>query len=342
MPIAGLTDTPKAFMKLGMIKKGDRGGKNGAPRDLDYFRITYQPGTKAKELESQFKSIYGESPTEINVRFADSDPFQVWDANYECYKQGGLVAKVGSRDTGPYWIFYRDPNDSEVLVRNGSPVGERGRDFFEKPIDLAAPVYFTSKKEPVFFEPVGRLQVVIPELAHLAVGFFTFQPGSPRDIRNITAELTAYDALARSAGKSITGIPFKLIRRQEEVTKKIDGKLTKGQSWVVHLIVEGEWSQKAIEVIERLALPEVIDAESSYVDEHDFGGDEPPALTSGTTPLVQMPYETAKQVIIKSNSGKELFMSELKKEQLERVVKSPESTNEQKLAAQSVLATDHK
>jgi hypothetical protein len=277
MPIFGLTNAPKAFMKLGQIRKGemqtkknkDTGKEYTAPVDLDHFRVTFQNGGHAEQIEAAFIAKYGKVPTELNVRFASPNIGDVWDAAYECYKQGGLIASCGTTSTGPYWIFYRDPDNSEVLVRNGSPVGERGREFFEKPIDLTDPIYKNSKGEGVFLEPVGRLQVVIPEVAHIAVGYFVFQPGSPRDIRNITAELGAYDAIARSYGKSITGIPFILRRRAEEVTVNIQGKLSKKLSWVVHLDAGGEWGQRVIETIERLALPDVIEAEYEDVEDGD-------------------------------------------------------------------------
>lgn len=269
-PISGLTDAPKAFICLGRIKKGEMqeftrqdGTKGKRPVDLDYFRVTYAPGKQADAIKQAFESAYGDRPTELNARFASPTIEDVWDANYECYKKGGMIAKAGSNAKGAYWIFYRDPHTSEVLVRNGTAVGTEGAEFIHKPIDLDAPIYTTEKGDKVYLEPVGRLQVVIPEVAHLAVGYFIFQPGSPRDIRNISAELAAYDATARAYGKSITGVPFVLRRRKEEITKNIDGKLSKGDSWVVHLDAGGEWGVKALESIERLALPDVVDAEVS-------------------------------------------------------------------------------
>lgn len=63
MPIHNLTtETAKAFMRLGNIRKGDRGGKNNAPRDLDHFRITYLPGKHAEELQRTIESVYGKTP----------------------------------------------------------------------------------------------------------------------------------------------------------------------------------------------------------------------------------------------------------------------------------------
>jgi hypothetical protein len=294
-PIQGLTNAPKAFMKLGQIRKGEKvkakrqdGSEYEKPVDLDHFRVTYLNGGSAEQIEAAFLAKYGKAPAEINVRFASPTIPDVWDANYECYKQGGMIASCGTRDTGPYWIFYRDPDDSEVLVRNGSAVGARGAAFIEKPIDLTAPIYKNSKGEGFCLEPVGRLQVVIPEIAHLAVGFFEFRPESPRDIRNITAELGAFDAIAKSYGKTICGIPFILRRRAEEVTVNINGKLSKKLSWVVHLDAGGEWGQRAIETIERLALPDVIDAEyTEEEDENPFG--EPPEEEAPAPNAPQLP-----------------------------------------------------
>jgi hypothetical protein len=166
--------------------------------------------------------------------------------------------------------------------------------------------------------------MVIPEVAHLAVGYFLFQPGSPRDIRNISAELGAYDAIAKSYGKSIAGIPFKLIRREEEVTKNIEGKLSKGKSWVVHIEVTGDWGQRAIGAIERLALPDVIEGEYSEIPED---ADETPGPMVSTSlqlahknqpivvPSTKMSYDEAKQVVVKGTEG-EKFVGELGKKQL--------------------------
>lgn len=361
MPIANLTtNIPKAFMKLGHIRKGEKVTKEftnrttgekytqEVPVDLDYFRVTFQPGVLSDALSAKFREVYGPKPTEINIRFADSEISEVWDANYECYKQGGLIAKAGTRDTGPYWIFYRDPETSEVLVRDGAAVGSAGREFFDKPLDLDTPIYYNSKKEPIRMEPVGRLQVVIPELASLAVGFFTFQPISTRDIRNITAELGAFEAIAKSYGKSITGVPFKLVRREEEITKNIKGKLSKGPSWVVHLDAGGEWGRLAIETIERLALPDVIEANYTDVDEEEDFPSEPeqtevqgintPLLVAPAAPAAFVTYDMAKQVIVHVKKQEKL-MGELNHEQLLYIAKNENGkmSREQIEAAKIIL-----
>lgn len=341
MPIANLTTgTQQAFMKLGKIRKGDRGGKNGAPRDLDHFRVTFMDGAKAKSLEDAFRSHYGPEPTEINVRVPYNEIHRFWDANYECYKQGGLVAQAGSTETGEYWIFYRDPETSEVLVRNGSAVGEEGRKFLDNtPCDVNKPVYYNASNEPVMLEPVGRLQVVIPELAGIEVGYFEFTPTSPRDIRTLSAELLAFDAIAKSFGKGLAGVPFKLIRRKETVTKKIKDKLTQGESWVVHITTGGDWGVKAIEAVERMALPDVVDVEVEDVtpyEDTDFPQLEP---VSGS--LTPMPYDQAVKVTITGKDKTTRRIADLDRQQITWITTAEKVTSEQRDAARTILIVDH-
>jgi hypothetical protein len=270
MPINGLTNVPKAFLRLGQIRKGEkvtveRDGKTyEKPVDLDYFRVTFFED--AKKAEIQFRKVYGEKPREINTRLAFPEVSENWDAFYEAYLKGGMYAKAASTpERGAYWIFYRDFISGEVFIRGGLPTCPDGSEVLAKTLDLSAPLfsYKNNKGEttPVFFEQVGRLNVVVPEIAEVAVGYLEFRATSPRDIRNISAELAAYDMQARQVGKTITGVPFILRRREEEITKNINGKLSRGASWVVHLDLGGEWASKALTVIERLALPEFVDAE---------------------------------------------------------------------------------
>ena len=272
MPINGLTNVPKSFLKLGQIRKGQK-DKDGRPIDLDYFRVTFHP--QETECAELFKATYGEEPRRINIRLAFPDVADVFDANYECYSKGGMIAKAASNDEKAWWVFFRDHDTGEVLVRNSMPVGERGRELFEKPIDLDAPIYsYKNKKNETvnaFLEPVGRLNVVVPELASLRVGFMEFRATSTKDISAIARELAGIDHMARLAGKDITGIPMVLTRREEEITKNINGQLSRGDSWMVHIEVGGEWGGRALEAIERRALPDVVDAE--VVETEDWGPD---------------------------------------------------------------------
>src|SRR5688572_11793189 len=132
MPITSLTNVPRSFIKLGQIRKGDKvqGKRNDGttyekPVDLDYFRVTFLKNIRiglvnldiGEITEKRFREVYGPKPTAINITFADHNISDVWYANYECYKQGGLVAKAGSTpERGLYWIFYRDPGTMETLI----------------------------------------------------------------------------------------------------------------------------------------------------------------------------------------------------------------------------------
>ena len=274
-PIAGLTNVPKAFLRLGHIRKGERDPKTGFPKDLDYFRVTFN---NQPECEEAFREAYGDKPTSINIRLAFPNVEEVWDANYEAYSKGGMLAKAASSPSqGLYWIFYRRHDDGVVLVRNGVGVGEEGNAFAAIPIDLEKPIYsYKSKngeKVDVFLEPVGRLNVVVPEIAHIMVGYLEFRPGSPKDISNISRELAAIDYFSKQAGKDITGLPMKLTRQPEEITKNIGGKLSRGESWMVHIEVGGEWGGRALEVIDRLALPastsDAIEGEVQDIEEDE-------------------------------------------------------------------------
>lgn len=262
MPITSLTQSPRSFLKLGSIRKGEKDDR-GVPRDLSYFRVTFMNHPRQKDIEKAFVDAYGDRPTSISVRFAYPDVSSVWDAKYECYKQGGLYASASStEDRGLYWEFYRDPDTAEVHISGGSARTQHGAELLTLPIDLSKPIYRNSKGEPQFMSPVGRLEVVVPEVAKVAVGYFEFRPESPRDIRNISAELNAIHMIASQYGKSLLGIPFKLFRREETVSKKIGGKLTSGQSWVVHIEADSEWAQRALEIVDSLALPEIVEGEA--------------------------------------------------------------------------------
>lgn len=282
MPIYGLTDRQESFLRLAKIKKGEKDEKTGAPRDLDYFRLVFSYG--CEDVERAFKAIYGEKPTRINMRLAFPDLVKVWDAYYVAYETGGLLAKAGSNENGLYWVWYRDHDTKEILVRNGQAIGPRGEEFISKKIDITKPIYSYKNKKgedtPVFLEPEGRLSIVIPELATIdgkpRVGYFDFCPGSPRDIGTMSGELAAIELWAKQVGKNITGIPMVLTRRKEMITKNIKGVLSQGPSWVVHIEVGGEWGGKALEFMQMKALPDVIDAD--YEDVSEFV-DSDPVLT---------------------------------------------------------------
>jgi len=271
MPLGKLTDPEPSFMLLGRIKKGAPKGENSIGKDLDHWRFVFKPGRDAERVEACIRQVYGNEPKDINIRLAFDTIEENWDANLECYRNGVLVAKCAmTEERGYYWLNYRDGGN--VLVRDGKPVGEDGVEFIKKPIDPTQPIYYTkSKNEPVYMEPYGRLRVVIPELAMLeppVIGWFEVTLKSPKDIRQVSGELKAIALKAKQANSDLFGIPMCLSRIEEQITKNINGNLSRGDSWMVHIALSGQWGSKALEYIERKSLPEWVDGDVVELD-HD-------------------------------------------------------------------------
>ena len=280
MPIEGLTNPEKTFLLLGRLKKGavEKKGEKSRPVDLDYWRAVFLPSRDSERIEQCFRATYGNEPKDINIRLAFDTIDNNWDANFECYKRGALVAKAAQTAArGTYWLYYRDPETSEVLVRHGAAVGEKGFQFMQRPIDLTQPVYLAKEsKAPAFLEPLGRLRVVIPEIAMMdppVIGFFEVQLKSPNDIRQVSAELDGIAHMAAQSNAKISGIPMRLSRMEEDITKNINGNLTRGKSWMVHISLHGEWANKALQYMERMALPEIIDGVVTDVPMLESGED---------------------------------------------------------------------
>jgi hypothetical protein len=290
-PLAGLTDRPKMFLKIGQIRKGERDPETGKMIDLDYFRVTFRADVNVDAAQDVFKQAYGEHPRSLNVRLAFPTIPEVWDANLECYSKGGMIAKAGSTvENGKiryFWIFYRDHDTMEVLIRDSMPKSDAGAALIAAGCDPEKPVYtYKAKKKQedgsiktveagAFLEPLGRLQVVIPEIAQIQVGYFEFRPTSLNDIGNISAELAGIDYIAHQAGKTITGIPMLLRRREEEISKNIGGKLSRGTSWLVHIEPAQEWGNQTLNYLTAQSYPDAIDAEVKQLPAGDEDWDAP-------------------------------------------------------------------
>jgi len=252
MAIKTYTKVPSMFLEVGLFRKGTKDAK-GAMRDLDHYRVIYKPDSRQEEFKKKFEEVYGLNPKSVNIRFAFPFVERVWDAGWEVYKKGGLYGRADSDEFDIFsWVFLRDMETAEVIVRGGHGVNDTGRKRMEIPFDNLTPMYKTvadGKTKIVTLGSVGRLKFVVPELDYLGPSYFTLQVKTARDIRTISAELGAFDELARASRQTICQVPFILIRRPEEVTVNIKGQLSRQTRWMIHLTAEGEWGRKALEVM---------------------------------------------------------------------------------------------
>lgn len=283
MPVAKYTNTPKTALLLGRIHKGaPRSDEGNVGKDLDHFRITFLENKRniggqtvkiGELLERRFREVYGEKPDALNIKLPNQSLVENFDIYYECYKGGVMYWKAGSRMVGDqevvYWEFYRDEKTGITRISGGVARDEEGRRLLAQPIDLSQPMYYGKSKDgkpkPYYLEERGRLKVIIEELVDvgdmIVVGYFEFCPESPRDLRSISGELNYYDALVRQFGVGIHGVPMVLLRRKEQVSKRIGDKMTVGDSYPVHISLRGEWGSRALKAVELLSLPDVVDGE---------------------------------------------------------------------------------
>lgn len=239
-PIKGLTNRPAMFPEIGQIRKGSPKDANGQMgRDLTYFRIEIDE----KEVDTKKAIIekYGERPTELPIVLAFNEVERVWDAWYEAYTAGRLVARAD----GEFFTYKIDVQTGEVLTKN-----ER------IPFDKDTPVgFYTSQKGkqvPIFCKPVGRLRVVLPDLQRLA--YFTVMTTSIHDIINISSQI---EAIATFNMGRIASVPLILKRRPKEIScPKLDGTRARYTKWMLSIEADPQWVALSLQAAKTLSLPE--------------------------------------------------------------------------------------
>lgn len=238
-PIKGLTNRPAMFPEIGQIRKGspkDASGQMG--RDLTYFRIEVDE----KEIDTQKAIIekYGEKPTELPIVLAFNEVERVWDAWYEAYTAGRLVARAD----GEFYTYKIDTKTGEVLTK-GDPMP------FDKD-DVVG--YYTSKNDkqvPIKCKPVGRLRVVLPDLQRLA--YFTVMTTSIHDIINISSQI---EAIATFNSGRIASVPLILKRRPKEIScPKPDGSRARYTKWMLSIEADPQWVALSLQAAKTLSLP---------------------------------------------------------------------------------------
>jgi len=238
MSIVGLTDQAAALPIIGTLRKGEKKVKENAPgKDLTYFRFVTDDNLAMQMFTEAYPDQ--EALRTINVFL----PFRTADENIESWIEewvaGGLV--------------HRCDGVNQVLWRNAAGGYETG----------SRPCQNCKGKQ------VGRLSVIVPELARLAT--VTVLTTSIHDIINLTRQLRSYEAVAgmlNGQPGDLRGIPFTLRRRKEQIsTPGPDGKRVRREKWLLSIETQPRWTMLQLAAMERKALPvgDFIDQETGEV-----------------------------------------------------------------------------
>lgn len=236
-PIKGYTDQKMmAFPKIGNIRKGEPKGKSKFPQDLDYFRVEFdEHEIKAGEI---FLREYGPEPKEILIWLPYKEIDDCWEAWLEGYTAGALQA----RSDGEIYIFLREPDTGEVLIRDGIDI-KTGVPRLYDPDEPA--VYYKDtkgKKQPLFLKQHGRLEVIIPVLERLAS--LTLHTSSKNDILEISKNL---QALYFVNSGSLQSIDILLTRKPRMIsTPGESGKRVRREKNLIFLETAPTWVQKQV------------------------------------------------------------------------------------------------
>ena len=244
MPIKGLTDRGLAFPEIGQIRKGAKKPEDGKRpgADLTYFRVEFDE-QEPKTAEA-FKKIYGEKPVFIRIIFPFNEIEQMWDAWYEAYTAGRMIA----RSDGEF-ITYMLDDQGEIIVHNG--IGPDGQRMPHPENGIAGNDY---KGNTVKFKPTGRLKVIIPELSRAA--YLTVMTTSVHDIGNISAQLAAFKELNQG---QLAGIPFLLRRRPKAISTPSgdNGQRARRVKWLISIEANPEWVKAKLGQVRALAMPHI-------------------------------------------------------------------------------------
>ena len=283
MPIKGLTDRGLSFPEIGQIRKGAKKTENRPGADLTYFRVEFDE--KEQATAADFQKVYGDTPDSIRIILPFNELERMWEAWYEAYTAGRMVA----RSDGEYIVYQLD-DKGDIVVRNwldlaGNKVphpadGVAGHDY---------------KGKPVNFKATGRLKVIIRELSRTA--YITVMTTSVHDIANISDQLGAFKELN---GGVLAGIPFILRRRPKSIsTPGQDGQRVRRVKSLISIEADPEWVRAKLGELKTLAtpnaeallLPENVEhIEGEYVPDEDELENEWPEGSEyhdGEAPLVE-------------------------------------------------------
>lgn len=245
MPIKQLQQNRQAqFPVIGKLRKGapkvENNGKQTVGKDLDHFRFDSEDAA----ANDVFAKVYGEQPKSLRVLL----PFPTVDQNFQAWMEEYSASGLQRRCDGENQSFHRD---------------ERG-------VGLTAPTQCQKLcGKSCACKQVGRLYLIIPELARLA--YVVMETHSIYDIIQLTENLQAAFALRGN----LAGVPFILSRRDREIStpSSTPGKRFRTTKSLLFIEPDPEWVQRKLIAMRAEAfamLPEVSSAASSPVGNIDY------------------------------------------------------------------------
>ncbi len=259
MPIIGLTDKQPELPRVGILRKGGKKTSETRPGpDLDYFRFVADDDATA----AAFDAAYGPRPREVNVFL----PFPTIDQNWEAWKEDWKASALQHRCDGVTCVLWLTPRGT----------------------------YSTEPRPcPGNCKQVGRLKVVIPELARYAI--VTILTTGKWDVMNLDASLKALDQLKSSP--TLQGIPLVVRRVEREISTPRDGgKRARVKKWLLQIEAAPRWVALQLQAAERGALPGAaqlalppasvidMDDEDDFDEEERVGEIVPPGFEASETP----------------------------------------------------------
>lgn len=240
MPIKGLTDRGLSFPEIGQIRKGAKKTENRPGADLTFFRVEFDE--QEQKAAQAFAAVYSDKPSYIRIILPFNEIERMWDAWYEAYTAGRMIA----RSDGEYIVYMLD-DKGDVVVQKG--VDASGNKVPHPANGIAGHDY---KGKPVQFKASGRLKVIIPELSRAA--YLTVMTTSVHDIANISAQLGAFKELN---GGQLAGIPFILRRRPKKIsTPGENGQRVRRVKSLISIEADPQWVKAKLGEIKTLAMPE--------------------------------------------------------------------------------------
>ena len=249
MPIKGLTDRGLALPEIGQIRKGgkkEKRVKDGREyevmgKDLGYFRVEFDENEK--KASADFAAAYGPQPSALRIILPFNEVDRMWEAWYEAYTAGRMVA----RSDGEFIVYQLD-NKGDIIVQNWH---DKNGNKVPHPTDgIAGSDY---KGNAVKFKAVGRLKVIVPELARAA--YLVVMTSSTHDISNISNQLAAFKQLNNG---QIAGIPLILRRRPKSISvPKPDGSRVRMNKSLLSIEADPQWVSAKLSHLNAIALPQV-------------------------------------------------------------------------------------